>query len=161
MVDLGCAPGGWTQVAVEKVGPTGAVVGIDLKEVEPLGGAVLMVGDMEAADTPDRLKEALGGEADLVLSDMAASSSGHHATDHLRIIALAEAALDFAEEVLKPGGGYVAKVLQGGAENDLLVRLKQVFRTVKHAKPGASRQDSTEMYVVALGFRGRKVAAPE
>jgi 23S rRNA (uridine2552-2'-O)-methyltransferase len=161
VVDLGCAPGGWTQVAVEKVGPAGAVVGIDLKEVEPVGGAELMVGDMEAPDTPDRLKAALGGEADLVLSDMAAASTGHHATDHLRIIALAEAALDFAEEVLKPGGGYVAKVLQGGAENDLLARLKQNFRSVKHAKPGASRQDSTEMYVVALGFRGRKEPAPE
>ncbi|MRG70566.1 methyltransferase domain-containing protein [Alphaproteobacteria bacterium HT1-32] len=156
VVDLGCAPGGWTQVAAEKVGPEGAVVGIDLKEVEPLAGVTLMVGDMEAADTPDRLKQALGGEADLVMSDMAASSSGHQMTDHLRIMALAEAALDFAEEVLSPGGAYVAKVLQGGSEKDLLDRLKRQFKTVKHSKPGASRQDSTEMYVVALGFYGKK-----
>lgn len=159
VVDLGAAPGGWTQVAAERIGPPGSkgegkIVGIDLLPVDPVPGAVLLQGDFLAEDAPDRLKDALGGPADLVLSDMAASATGHAATDHLRIMGLLEAAIEFAAEVLKPGGAFVGKVLQGGTEAGLLNRLKRDFAQVRHAKPPASRKDSAELYIVATGFRG-------
>ena len=154
VVDLGAAPGGWSQVAAKKVAPSGKVIGIDLQEVEPIPDVVLEVMDFLEDDAPDRLKAMLGGKADLVMSDMAASSSGHKATDHMKIMALCEVALEFAEQVLKPGGHFVAKVLKGGAENDLLQTMRARFAHVHHAKPKASRQDSAEAYVVALGFKG-------
>lgn len=156
VVDLGAAPGGWTQVALEAVGPKGTVVAIDLTPIEPLGDAVVLTGDVRDAETEDRLYHALGGRADLVLSDMAAASTGHAPTDHLRIVGLIETALDFAEAVLTPGGSFVAKVLQGGTERDLLARLRRDFAKVSHAKPDASRKESAEMYVVAIGYRGTK-----
>lgn len=157
VVDLGAAPGGWTQVAVERVKPEttgGQVVGLDILEMEPVAGAVTFQADFLDETAPQRLKDALGGPADLVLSDMAAPTTGHQQTDHLRIMGLAEAALDFAEEVLAPGGAFVCKLFQGGAERELLDRLKRAFATVRHAKPPSSRQDSSETYVVATGFRG-------
>ncbi len=154
VVDLGAAPGGWTQIALEGVGPSGTVVAIDLSPVEPIGDAIILEGDMRDAAMLARLHQALGGKADVVLSDMAAPATGHGATDHLRIVSLAEAALDFAEDALTPGGIFVAKVLQGGTERELLARLKRGFKRVTHAKPEASRKDSAEMYVVAIGFRG-------
>ncbi len=157
VVDLGAAPGGWTQVAVERVKPNpahgGAVVGIDILEWDPVPGATVLVGDFLADDSPERLKQALGGPADLVLSDMAAPATGHSSTDHLRIVAMVEVALDFAMDVLAPGGAFVAKVFQGGAERELLDPLKRRFATVRHAKPAASRKESSELYVVATGFR--------
>lgn len=156
VADLGAAPGGWVQVALERVGATGRVVGIDLQEIEPVAGAELLVGDFLEEDAPNRLREALKGPADVVLSDMAAPSTGHPATDHLRIMALAEAALEFALEVLAPGGAFVAKVLQGGSERNLLESMRRNFARVAHVKPPASRKDSAELYVVATGFRGRK-----
>ncbi|GGF59823.1 MULTISPECIES: RlmE family RNA methyltransferase [Terasakiella] len=159
VVDLGCAPGGWTQVAAERIdaekNPNGHVIGIDLQEVEEIPGATLLVGDFMDNDAPDRLKEVIGGPVDVVLSDMAASASGHPQTDHIRITALVEAAAYFAEEVLKPNGWFVAKVLAGGADADLLKQLKLQFQTVRHAKPPASRKDSSETYLVASGFRGK------
>jgi len=155
VVDLGCAPGGWTQVVVERCGRSAKVVGIDLIEVEPISGAELMVGDFLDEDAPDRLKTALGGPADVVLTDMAAHATGHSKTDHLKIMALVEVAHLFAKEVLAPGGAFVAKVLQGGTEKDLLAELKRDFAKVAHVKPAASRSDSAEMYLVATGFRGR------
>ena len=158
VVDLGAAPGGWTQVAVERVSPsgkqTGKVVAIDILEMAPLPGATVLTGDFLAADAPARIRAALDGPADVVLSDMAAPSTGHAATDHLRIMALAETAYAFAAEVLAPGGSFVAKVFQGGAERELLAALKRDFAEVKHVKPEASRAESAEVYVVALGFRG-------
>lgn len=156
VVDLGCAPGGWTQVAVERTGAgRGLVVGIDLQEVAPVPGAVLLAGDFMAEDASARLREALGGRAvDVVLSDMAASATGHSRTDHLRIVALAEAAYAFAREVLAPGGVFVAKVFAGGTEAELLAALKRDFARVAHFKPPASRKESAETYVVAAGFRG-------
>ncbi|CAA7620388.1 Ribosomal RNA large subunit methyltransferase E [Candidatus Terasakiella magnetica] len=161
VVDLGAAPGGWTQVAVQKVQAGGkkggSVVGMDILEWDPVPGAITLQGDFLADDAPDRLKEALGGPADVVLSDMAAPTTGHPSTDHIRIIALVEVALHFALEVLTPGGTFVAKVFQGGTEKTLLDSLKKNFTTVRHAKPPASRQGSAETYVVATGFRG----APE
>lgn len=160
VVDLGAAPGGWTQVAVERVKPGakagGAVVGMDILEFDPIPGAVTMQGDFLAEDSPDRLKAALGGPADVVLSDMAAPTTGHPPTDHLRIIGMVEVALDFALEVLAPGGVFVAKVFQGGTEKTLLDLLKKNFATVRHAKPPASRAESAETYVVATGFKGRQ-----
>ncbi|WDI30723.1 RlmE family RNA methyltransferase [Hyphococcus flavus] len=155
IVDLGCAPGGWCQVAAKKVGGKGKVVGIDYLSMPEVMGADVLEMDFLDEAAPDKLKDMLGGEADVVLSDMAAPTTGHKSTDHLRIIALAEAALDFAEDVLAPGGAFVCKVFAGGAEGELLTRLKQNFETVKHAKPKASRSDSAEKYVVATGFRGR------
>lgn len=155
IVDLGCAPGGWCQVAVKAVGNKGAVVGIDYLNMDTVAGTHVLELDFLDDDAPDRLKELLQGEADVVLSDMAAPTTGHKATDHLRIVALADAALDFAMDVLSPGGAFVSKVFQGGAEGDLLNRLKHNFHSVKHAKPKASRQESAEMYVVALGFKGK------
>jgi 23S rRNA (uridine2552-2'-O)-methyltransferase len=158
VVDLGAAPGGWTQVAVQivKAGEArgGMVVGMDILEWDPVPGAITLQGDFLADEAPDRLKQALGGPADVVLSDMAAPTTGHPSTDHLRIIGLVEVALHFAMEVLTPGGTFVAKVFQGGTEKTLLDLLKKNFATVRHAKPPASRQGSAETYVVAMGFRG-------
>lgn len=156
IIDLGAAPGGWVQVALERCGPKGYVVGIDLLEIEPLAGAEMIQGDFLDDDAPDRIRALMDGDADVVLSDMAASSTGHKSTDHLRIMSLLEVAIDFAKDVLKPGGVFVGKVLQGGTENELLASLKKDFESVKHAKPAASRSDSAEVYVIATGFRGRK-----
>jgi 23S rRNA (uridine2552-2'-O)-methyltransferase len=158
LVDLGAAPGGWTQVAVERIGilkhGRGKVVGIDILDWSPVAGATNLVGDFLADDAPDRLRDALGGPADVVLSDMAAPTTGHPPTDHMRIIHMCEVALDFAITVLAPGGTFIAKVFKGGTERELLDLLKRSFETVKHAKPAASRAESAETYVVATGFRG-------
>ena len=157
VVDLGCAPGGWTQVAVERVGSNngrGIVVGIDLAATAPLPGATLLPGDVRNPDTLDVLRSALGGPADVVLSDMAPATTGHTATDHLRIVALAEDALDLASQILKPGGAFVAKMFQGGAAGALLAALRRDFAHLRHAKPPASRAESAETYVIARGFRG-------
>lgn len=161
VLDLGCAPGGWLQVAVPRVNAlgekkgkkVGAVLGVDLQEVDPLPGTRLMLLDFMEDDADVKVKEALGGPADVVMSDMAASSSGHKATDHLRIMALCEAAAYLAFDVLTPGGTFVAKVLAGGAEGDLQHELKRRFTKVMHFKPPSSRQDSSEKFVVATGFR--------
>jgi 23S rRNA (uridine2552-2'-O)-methyltransferase len=154
VLDLGAAPGGWTQVALERCKPGGAVVGADISEMEPLAGATLLQLDALDPESLPALRGALGGAADIVLSDMAAPATGHTRTDHIRVMALCEAALDIAEELLAPGGGFVAKVLKGGTERELLDRLKREFAKVRHAKPPASRADSAEVYVVAQGFRG-------
>jgi 23S rRNA (uridine2552-2'-O)-methyltransferase len=154
VVDLGAAPGGWTQVAVRAVGERGRVVAIDLLEMDPVAGAAVLRGDFQEEAAEQAVRAALAGPADLVLSDMAPNTTGHTATDHLRITALAELALDFAESVLAPGGAYVAKLFQGGAEKPLLERLKRGFAGVRHAKPPASRKDSAETFIVATGFRG-------
>lgn len=158
VVDLGAAPGGWTQVAVERVragAPGGGkVVAMDVAAMDPVAGAVVLQGDFMADDAPARLKAALGGPADIVLSDMSPAASGHRQTDHLRIMGLVEAAAAFAGEVLAPGGALVAKVFEGGAEAGLLAALKRDFAAVRHVKPPASRKDSAEMYLVATGFRG-------
>ena len=146
VLDLGAAPGGWSQVAAAK----GAmVVAADVLEMEPIPGVTFFKADLTGADVPAMLKEALGGPADIVLTDMAAPTTGHRATDHIRTIALAEIALEVAQDVLKPGGTFVGKVFQGGSSNELLARLKKAFREVKHVKPPASRQESVELYVVA------------
>ena len=152
VIDLGIAPGGWTQV-VRKKAPQAVVVGIDLLEMDPIEGATILHMDFMDDKAPALLSEALGGQADLVLSDMAANTVGHPQTDHLRTMGLVEAALDFATEVLRPGGAFVAKVLAGGADNALVAELKRRFTTVKHAKPPASRKGSSEWYVVAQGFK--------
>jgi 23S rRNA (uridine2552-2'-O)-methyltransferase len=157
VVDLGAAPGGWTQIAAQRIGTEagkGKLVAADILAMEPVAGATVLKLDFLDPTAPDAIKAVLGGEADLVLSDMAASSTGHAQTDHIRIIALAELAYDFACQVLAPGGGFVAKVFQGGAEGALLTSLKRDFTTVRHAKPPASRAESAEVYVVAQGFRG-------
>ena len=154
VVDLGAAPGGWTQVAVQRAGERGKVVGLDLLPMDEIAGAILLQGDFQEDAVEQRVLEALDGPADLVLSDMAPNTTGHNATDHLRILGLVELALDFAGKVLTPGGAFVAKVFQGGTERELLNRMKRDFATVKHAKPPASRKDSAEMYVVAQGYRG-------
>ncbi|HEY0105598.1 MAG TPA: RlmE family RNA methyltransferase [Rhizomicrobium sp.] len=154
VLDLGAAPGGWSQVAVQRVGPAGRVVAMDILEMEPVEGAAVFQADMLDAATPQILIDALGGPADVVLTDMAAPTTGHRATDHLRTTALLEAALDMAQQVLKPGGVFVGKAFQGGAANDVLLRLKKAFTSVKHVKPPASRAESVELYLVALGFRG-------
>lgn len=154
VVDLGAAPGGWTQVCVQTVGSKGAVVAMDILEYAPIAGAITLQGDFLAEDTPDRLREALGGPADVVLSDMAPTVIGHAPTDHLRIMGLVEMALEFAESVLVAGGSFVAKVFQGGAEKTLLNRLKLDFTSVRHAKPPSSRKESSETYVIATGYRG-------
>lgn len=153
-VDLGCAPGGWTQVLVQNLKPGAEIIGIDLLEVEPVQGADLWVMDFLSPEAEVRLMERLSGPAQLVLSDMANSATGHRQTDYTRTMALCEAALDFAIKVLEPGGSFVAKVLQGGSEGELMVKLRKYFRSVKHAKPPSSRQDSKEWFVVAKGFRG-------
>ena len=152
VVDLGIAPGGWSQV-VRRRAPQAKVVGIDLLPTEAIEGVTLLQMDFMEEAAPDRLKDALGGPVDLILSDMAANTVGHPQTDHLRTMALVEAGLDFAEGVLRPGGAFVAKVLAGGAELALVAQLKRQFATVKHAKPPASRKDSSEWYVVAQGFK--------
>ena len=154
VVDLGIAPGGWAQV-VRRTVPKANVVGIDLLPADPIEGVTILQMDFMDEDAPERLKAELGGPADLVLSDMAANTVGHPQTDHLRTLALVEAGLEFAREILRPGGAYVAKVLAGGADNNLVAELKRDFATVKHAKPPASRKDSSEWYVVAQGFKGR------
>ena len=155
VVDLGIAPGGWSQV-VRRRSPQAKVAGIDLLPTDPIDGVAILQMDFMDEDAPARLKQALGAEnADLVMSDMAANTVGHPQTDHLRTMALVEAGMEFAAEVLKPGGAYVAKVLAGGADNHLVAELKRHFTTVKHAKPPASRKDSSEWYVIAQGFKGR------
>ncbi|MBI1393589.1 MAG: 23S rRNA methyltransferase [Alphaproteobacteria bacterium] len=159
VVDLGCAPGGWLQVAARR--GAGKVVGIDYLHTPAVAGSEILEMDFLDVDAPAKLKAALGGPADVVLSDMAAPTTGHKATDHLRVVALAEAAVDYALEVLKPGGAFACKVFAGGAEGELLDKLKRNFRTVKHAKPKASRSESSEKYVVALGFRGAAASGDE
>lgn len=161
VVDLGAAPGGWTQVSVERVKAgqgtgkgTGVVVGIDITPVEPVAGATVIAKDFYDDDAPAELMALLGGPADVVLSDMAAAATGDTQVDHMRIMGLAETAHDFARQVLKPGGTFVAKVLRGGTERTLLDRLKKDFAKVRHVKPEASRADSAEMYVIGTGFRG-------
>jgi 23S rRNA (uridine2552-2'-O)-methyltransferase len=154
LVDLGAAPGGWMQVAAKVLGERGRIVGLDLLEIDAIPGTIILQGDFQDEAVEQAVLAALDGPADLVLSDMAPNTTGHGPTDHLRIMGLAEIALDFAERVLKPGGGFVAKVFQGGSEAAMLVRLRQRFTVVKHAKPAASRKDSSELYVVATGFKG-------
>jgi len=156
VVDLGAAPGGWSQLARKRVGPRGRVVAIDVLEMAPIAGVEFLHLDFLDPHAPEKLKALLGGPADVVLSDMAANATGHRATDHLRIMALVEAAAEFAREVLKPGGSFLAKVIQGGTEGALLAALKRDFESVKHVKPPASRSDSAELYVLATGFRGAK-----
>jgi 23S rRNA (uridine2552-2'-O)-methyltransferase len=168
VVDLGAAPGGWSQVAARRVGAgegragdaSGRVVGIDLLDMPPIAGVDFIQLDFLDPRAPDRLKDILRGAADVVLSDMAANATGHRKTDHLKIMALAEAAADFAREVLTPGGAFLCKVLQGGTETALLASLKRDFASVKHVKPAASRADSAELYLLATGFRGRALSAP-
>ncbi len=152
VLDLGAAPGGWTQVAAAGTG--GAIVALDILEMEDIPGATVLQSDIHDGDAPARITGALGGKADLVLSDMAPPLSGHAKTDHLRTMALVEAAYDLALDVLAPGGGFVAKVFQGGTEAQLLADMKRRFASVRHAKPPASRAESAEIYVVATGFRG-------
>ncbi|QDP19009.1 RlmE family RNA methyltransferase [Sphingomonas xanthus] len=155
VVDLGIAPGGWSQV-VRRKSPAARIAGIDLLPTEPIDGVTILQMDFMGDDAPDRLREALGSDqADFVMSDMAANTVGHPQTDHLRTMALVEAGLEFAKEVLRPGGAYLAKVLAGGADNSLVAELKRHFTSVKHAKPPASRKDSSEWYVIAQGFKGR------
>ena len=159
IVDLGAAPGGWSQVAAERVGAHGGrgrVIAIDLLALDPIDGVEFRQMDFHDRKAPDQLREWLGGLADGVLSDMAANATGHRKTDQLRIIGLVELAADFASEVLAPGGFFLAKVLQGGAEGELLARLKHEFATVRHVKPKASRADSAELYLLATGFRGAR-----
>ena len=168
VVDLGCAPGGWCQIAVARVNAlaekrgksVGTVLGVDLQEVDPIAGAQIHRLDFLEEGADDQVKAWLGGPADVVLSDMAASASGHKGTDHLRIIALCEAAAQFAFDVLEEGGTFVAKVLAGGAELALLTTLKKNFRKVANVKPPASRADSSEKFVVAMGFKGRTADTP-
>lgn len=159
VVDLGAAPGGWAQVAVDRVKALdgrGQVIAIDILEMEPIPGAEVLQLDFNDHQAPDRLKALLrDGGADVVLSDMAAPTTGHTKTDHLRIMALAELAAEFAMEVLSEGGTFLCKVFQGGTERELLEQLKRSFKTVRHIKPPASRADSSELYVMATGFRGR------
>ena len=152
VVDLGITPGGWSQV-VRRRSAKAKIVGIDLLPTDPIDGVAILQMDFMDEEAPDRLKAELGGPADLVLSDMAANTVGHPQTDHLRTMALVEAGLEFAKEVLRPGGAFVAKVLAGGADSQLVAELKRHFASVKHAKPPASRKDSSEWYVIAQGFK--------
>jgi 23S rRNA (uridine2552-2'-O)-methyltransferase len=154
VVDLGAAPGGWSEIAARRAGASGRVVALDILEVKPIAGVEFLQLDFLDETAPAKLKGLLGGQADVVLSDMAANATGHRQTDHLRIMALAEAAAFFAREVLAPGGAFLCKVLQGGTESGLLAELKRNFETVKHVKPPASRADSAELYLLAKGFRG-------
>jgi 23S rRNA (uridine2552-2'-O)-methyltransferase len=158
VVDLGAAPGGWSEVAARRVGASGRVIAIDILDMKPIPGAEFLKLDFLDGSAPERLKALLGGKVDVVLSDMAANATGHRKTDHLRIMALAEAATHFAREVLGPGGSFLCKVLQGGTEAALLSELKRDFESVKHVKPPASRSDSAELYLLARGFRGGEVA---
>ena len=161
VIDLGAAPGGWAQVAAKRVhAPAqGRVIGIDLLDIDPVPGVDFIQFDFLDPAAPDKLKEMLGGPADVVLSDMAANATGHRRTDHIKIVALVEAAAEFAREVLAPGGVFLAKVIQGGTEGVLLADLKRDFAVVKHVKPLASRADSAELYLLATGFRGRDNSA--
>jgi len=165
VVDLGAAPGGWSEVAVRRVGASGRVLALDILDMKPIVGVEFLKLDFLDDTAPERLKAILGGGAqgtvDVVLSDMAANATGHRPTDHLRIMALAEAAAHFAREVLRPGGSFICKVLQGGTEAALLAELKRDFLTVKHIKPPASRSDSAELYLLARGFRGKSSAERE
>jgi 23S rRNA (uridine2552-2'-O)-methyltransferase len=164
VLDLGAAPGGWSQVAAKRVGAAkgrGRVVAIDLLDMVPLAGVAFAQLDFLDPSAPDAIKAMLGGPADLVLSDMAANASGHRPTDHLKIMALAEAAAEIASDTLKPGGAFLCKVLQGGTESGLLAQLKKDFSEVKHVKPKASRADSAELYLLARGFRGGRIAISE
>jgi 23S rRNA (uridine2552-2'-O)-methyltransferase len=156
VVDLGAAPGGWSQVAAKRVGAPqqGRVVAIDLLAIDPLPGIEFMQLDFLDPSAPEKLKTMLGGPADVVLSDMAANTTGHRKTDQLRILGLVEGAAAFASDVLNPGGTFVAKVFQSGADASLMTQLKRDFATVKHVKPASSRKDSSERYVLATGFRG-------
>jgi 23S rRNA (uridine2552-2'-O)-methyltransferase len=157
LVDLGAAPGGWTQVAVERVGAVGKggrVIALDILEMDPVAGAEVLQADFTEDAAVDLLLDALDGPADVVLSDLANNTTGHPPTDHLRIMAMVELALDFAAQVLTPGGAFVAKVFQGGTEAALLAQMRKLFTKVRHIKPPASRSDSSETYVVATGFRG-------
>jgi 23S rRNA (uridine2552-2'-O)-methyltransferase len=154
ILDLGAAPGGWSQIAHQRVGAKGTVVAADIFEMEPIEGVTVLQADLLDEQTPSSLKKLLGGPADVVLTDMAAPTTGHRETDHIRTSALLEAALNVAEDTLKPGGTFVGKVFQGGATGELLHRLKKSFKTVRHVKPPASRAESVELYLVALGFRG-------
>ena len=164
VVDLGAAPGGWSEIAAKRVGAGGRVIALDILDVKPIAGVKFLQLDFLDAAAPERLKEMLGGKnqgkADVVLSDMAANATGHRQTDHLRIMALAEAAALFAREVLAPGGSFLCKVLQGGTEAALLAELKREFASVKHVKPPASRADSAELYLLAKGFRRRSEVVP-
>jgi 23S rRNA (uridine2552-2'-O)-methyltransferase len=164
IVDLGAAPGGWAQIAAERVKARegkGRVIGIDLLEIEPVAGAEFRVMDFHDEHAPALLREWLGGQADGVMSDMAANATGHRKTDHLRIVGLAELAIEFACDVLAPGGFFLAKVFQGGSEGELLARLKRDFASVRHLKPKASRAGSSEKYVLATGFRGHSAQEAE
>jgi 23S rRNA (uridine2552-2'-O)-methyltransferase len=154
VVDLGAAPGGWSEVAAQRVGTGGRVIALDILDMKTIAGVEFLKLDFLDQTAPERLRAMLGGKADVVLSDMAANATGHRQTDHLRIMALAEAAAQFAREVLDLGGSFLCKVLQGGTEAELLVALKRDFASVKHVKPPASRSDSAELYVLARGFRG-------
>jgi 23S rRNA (uridine2552-2'-O)-methyltransferase len=161
VVDLGAAPGGWSQVAAKRAGAgqgKGRVVALDVLEITPVPGVDILRLDFLDPSAPEKLKALLGGPADVVLSDMAANATGHRKTDHIKIVALAETAAEFAGEVLSPGGAFLCKVLQGGTETSLLAALKRDFTTVKHVKPAASRSDSAELYLLALGFRGAKAS---
>ena len=160
VVDLGAAPGGWSEVAARRVGAGGRVVALDILDMKPIAGVDFLKLDFLDETAPERLKTMLGGRADLVLSDMAANATGHRQTDHLRIMGLAEAAADFAREVLAAGGSFLCKVLQGGTEAELLAELKRDFASVKHVKPPASRTDSAELYLLARGFRGAGALPP-
>jgi 23S rRNA (uridine2552-2'-O)-methyltransferase len=153
VIDLGAAPGGWSQVAARRVGAQGQVVAIDVLPMDAVAGVDFAQLDFLSADAPKKLQALLGGPADVVLSDMAANATGHAKTDHLKIMGLVEAAADFAREVLAPGGTFLAKVLQGGTEAALLTALKRDFKSVKHVKPAASRSDSAELYLLATGYR--------
>ena len=153
VVDLGAAPGGWSQVAAKRIGDGGHIVAIDLLDIEPIAGVDFIQLDFLDPAAPDELKARLGGEADIVLTDMAANATGHRKTDHIKIVALVEAAAEFAGEILKPGGAFLAKVIQGGTEPALLAQLKKDFATVRHVKPAASRAESAELYLLATGFR--------
>jgi 23S rRNA (uridine2552-2'-O)-methyltransferase len=154
VVDLGAAPGGWSEIAIKRIGAKGRIVALDILDMKPIAGVEFLNLDFLDETAPDRLKAMLGGNADVVLSDMAANTTGHRQTDHLRIMALAEAAAQFAREVLAQGGVFLCKVLQGGTEANLLAELKRDFESVKHVKPPASRADSAELYLLARGFRG-------
>ena len=156
ILDLGAAPGGWSQIARERVGPKGEVVATDILEMEALDGVTFLHADLLDARTPKLLIAALGGPADVVLTDMAAPTTGHRPTDHLRTTALLEAALDMADDTLRPGGIFVGKAFQGGAAGELMQRLRKSFTAVKHVKPPASRAESVELYLVATGFRGAR-----
>jgi len=155
VIDLGAAPGGWSEIAAKRVGGSGRVIALDILDMKLIAGVEFLHLDFLDATAPARLKEMLGSRADVVLSDMAANATGHRQTDHLRIMALAEAAALFAREVLAPGGSFLCKVLQGGTEAALLAELKRDFATVKHVKPPASRADSAELYLLAKGFRAK------